>query len=171
MKRDFFPRPEICGQHVNGRDHRIFCPLVMREHLERLIRELAIAFRIGYYEATVIERGCVMLTLRPDKLAAATIPVSTGWLLGDFMEAKGKQDLWIRQKPEVLEVLREQAIIQSAESSNRIEGVTIPADRLRPVVLGKSKPRDRSEEEIAGYRKALDWIFSRNRPVSMEIGP
>jgi hypothetical protein len=112
-----------------------------------------------------------MLTLRPDKLAAATIPVSTGWLLGDFMEAKGKQDLWIRQKPEVLEVLREQAIIQSAESSNRIEGVTIPADRLRPVVLGKSKPRDRSEEEIAGYRKALDWIFSRNRPVSMEIGP
>jgi len=50
-------------------------------------------------------------------------------------------DLWIRQKPEVLEALREQAIIQSAESSNRIEGVTIPPDRLRPVVLGKSKPR------------------------------
>ncbi|MCX5653880.1 MAG: hypothetical protein NTY65_04430 [Planctomycetota bacterium] len=43
-----------------------------------------------------------MLTLRPDKLAAATIPVSTGWLLGDCMEAKSKQDLWIRQKPEVL---------------------------------------------------------------------
>jgi hypothetical protein len=37
------------------------------------------------------------------------------------MEARGKQELWIRQKPEVLEVLREQAIIQSAESSNRIE--------------------------------------------------
>ena len=109
-----------------------------------------------------------MLTLRPDKLAAASIPVSTGWLLGDCMEAKGKQDLWIRQKPEVLAVLREQAIIQSAESSNRIEGVTIHADRLRPVVLGKSKPRDRSEEEIAGYRKALDWIFSRNRSVSIE---
>jgi Fic family protein len=109
-----------------------------------------------------------MLTLRPDKLAAASIPVSTGWLLGACMEAKGKQDLWIRQKPEVLEVLREQAIIQSAESSNRIEGVTIPADRLRPVVLGKSRPRDRSEEEIAGYRKALDWIFSRKRPVSIE---
>jgi Fic family protein len=109
-----------------------------------------------------------MLTLRPEKLAAASIPVSTGWLLGDCMEAKGKQDLWIRQKPEVLEVRREQAIIQSAESSNRIEGVTIPADRLRPVVLGKSKPRDRSEEEITGYRKALDWIFSRNRPVAIE---
>ena len=108
------------------------------------------------------------MTLRPDRLAAAAIPVSTGWLLGDCMEAKGKQDLWIRQKPEVLAMLRQQAVIQSAESSNRIEGVTIPADRLRPVVLGKSRPRDRSEEEVAGYRKALDWIFSRKRPVSIE---
>jgi Fic family protein len=83
------------------------------------------------------------------------------------MEARGKQDLWLRQKPEVLEVLREQAIIQSVESSNRIEGVTIPADRLRPVVLGKVKPRDRSEEELAGYRQALDWIFSRKRKMSV----
>ena len=81
--------------------------------------------------------------------------------------SRGKQDLWIRQKPEVLEVMREQAIIQSVESSNRIEGVTIPADRLRPVVLGKAKPRDRSEEELAGYRQALDWIFSRKRQVSI----
>lgn len=73
----------------------------------------------------------------------------------------------MRQKPEVLEVLREQAIIQSVESSNRIEGVTIPAERLRPVVVGKVKPRDRSEEELAGYRKALEWIFSRKREVSV----
>lgn len=42
----------------------------------------------------------------------------------------------------MLAALREQAIVQSAESSNRIEGVTIPAERLRPVVLGKSRPRD-----------------------------
>ena len=73
----------------------------------------------------------------------------------------------MRQKPEVLEVLREQAIMQSVESSNRIEGVTIPADRLRPVVLGKTKPRDRSEEELVGYRQALDWIFSRKRQMSV----
>jgi Fic family protein len=73
----------------------------------------------------------------------------------------------MRQKPEVLDVLHEQAIIQSVESSNRIEGVTIPADRLRPVVLGKVKPRDRSEEELSGYRQALDWIFSRKRQVSV----
>lgn len=108
-----------------------------------------------------------MLSLDQKKLSEISIPISTGWLFGACMEARGKQDLWMRQKPEVLEVLREQAIIQSVESSNRIEGVTIPPDRLRPVVLGKVKPRDRSEEELAGYRRALDWIFSRKRKVSV----
>lgn len=91
-----------------------------------------------------------MLSLDPKILAETSIPVGTGWLLGSCMEARGKQDLWMRQKPEVLKVLREQAIIQSMESSNRIEGVTIQADRLRPVVLGKAKPRNRSEEETRG---------------------
>lgn len=112
-----------------------------------------------------------MLSLESRKLAGISIPLSTGWLLASCMEARGKQDLWIGRKPEVLEVLREQAIVQSVESSNRIEGVTIHPNRLRPVVLGKSRPRDRSEEELAGYRRALGWIFSRKRrvPVTPEV--
>src|ERR1700722_3402198 len=108
-----------------------------------------------------------MLSLDPAKLAKLAIPIGTGWLLGACMEARGKQDLWIRQKPEVLEVLREQAIIQSTESSNRIEGVTVAAGRLRPLVIGRAKPRDRSEEELAGYRAALDWTFSRKAAVTV----
>lgn len=108
-----------------------------------------------------------LLTLEPQKLAGMSIPVGTGWLLGSCMEARGKQDLWIKQKPEVLAVLRAQAIIQSVESSNRIEGVTVAADRLRPLVLGKARPRDRSEEELAGYRTALHWIHSRKGAVAI----
>ncbi len=108
-----------------------------------------------------------MLSLDPGRLAEMTVPIGTGWLLGACMEARGKQDLWIRQKPEVMEVLREQAIIQSAESSNRIEGVTVAANRLRPLVVGKAKARDRSEEELAGYRAALNWIFSRKSQVAI----
>jgi Fic family protein len=108
-----------------------------------------------------------MLTLDPSRLADMAIPIGTGWLLGACMEARGKQDLWIRQKPEVLEVLREQAIIQSVESSNRIEGVTVARNRLRPLVIGRASPRDRSEEELAGYRTALDWIFSRKNRVAV----
>src|SRR5450759_1919550 len=108
-----------------------------------------------------------MLTLHPRRLAKLKIPMGTGWLLGGCMEARGKQDLWIRQKPQVLEVLREQAIIQSAESSNRIEGVTVAANRLRPLVIGRARPRDRSEGEVAGYRTALAWIFSRKNRVAI----
>jgi len=110
-----------------------------------------------------------MLILDLQKLADISIPVSTGWLLGSCMEARGKQDLWIRQKPEVLEVLREQAMIQSAESSNRIEGITVSPERLRPVIQGKVQPQDSSEEELLGYRRALNWIFTRRRAV--EITP
>jgi Fic family protein len=83
------------------------------------------------------------------------------------MQARGQQEMWLRQRPEILEALREQAMIQSVESSNRIEGVTVAAKRLRPVVLGKEQPRDRPEEELFGYRQALDWIFSRKRRITL----
>jgi len=48
--------------------------------------------------------------------------------------------------PQILKTLLETALIESAESSNRIEGVTVDHPRLKPLVIGHSKPRDRSEE-------------------------
>ena len=108
-----------------------------------------------------------MLTLTPERLRDLSLPMSTSWLLADCMEARGKQDLWMRQKPEVIEALRALAIIQSVESSNRIEGVTVASDRLRPLALGRAKPRDRSEEELAGYRRGLEWVFKRKRAVTV----
>src|SRR5205809_6019068 len=105
-----------------------------------------------------------MLTLRGETFEAP-VPSSTSWLLADCMEFRGKQELWTRQKPAVLETLRQRAIVQSVESSNRIEGVTAPKARLTPIVQGRLKPKDRSEEELLGYRHALDWIFSRRRHV------
>jgi Fic family protein len=108
-----------------------------------------------------------MPTLDQTRIARMSIPVSTGWLLGECMEYRGRQDLWVRKRPDVIEVLREQAIIQSVESSNRIEGVTVSPERLRPIVQDKVKPRDRSEEELIGYRNALRWIFTRSGPVVM----
>ena len=78
-----------------------------------------------------------MLTFREQTFAQAALPVSTSWLLADCMEFRGKQDLWSRQRPEVLEALRQQAMIQSVESSNRIEGVSLskPLNRRRMVAL------------------------------------
>lgn len=110
-----------------------------------------------------------MKKLTIDRIGSLKIPIATGWLLGTCMQALGKEELWMRQRPEVLDALQEQAMVQSVESSNRIEGVSIAAERLRPVVLDRARPRDRSEDELAGYRKALDWVFTRKRPVA--LGP
>lgn len=73
-------------------------------------------------------------------------------------EFRGRQTLYSKQSPEVLETLRRVAMVQSAESSNRIEGITVAADRIRPLVEKKAKPRDRSEQEVAGYRDVLATI-------------
>ena len=59
------------------------------------------------------------------------------------------------------------ALIESAESSNRIEGVTVERSRLRPLVLGKSRPRDRSEEEIVGYGRALSRIHANQEKIQI----
>ena len=92
---------------------------------------------------------------------------STTWHLSRCGEARGMQELWSKARPEVLKKLRESAIIQSTESSNRIEGVEVEKDRLIPLVLGDARPRDRSEEEIAGYRKALNFINQKHAKIEV----
>ena len=92
-----------------------------------------------------------MNSFRNHLLRNHALPMSTAWLFNDIAEAKGKQELFTRQSPQILKALREAAIIQSSESSNRIEGVTVAPDRLRPLVLGNTRPRDRSEQEVQGY--------------------
>ena len=89
------------------------------------------------------------------------------WALSRCAEAKGLQGMWKTVRPEVMEKLREYAMIQSAESSNRIEGVEVDPKRLVPLVLGKTKPADRSEEEIVGYRRALDYIHRNYKKISI----
>ncbi len=97
------------------------------------------------------------------------LPLSAVWLMNSIAEYKGKQELYAKQSPQILKTLLETALIESAESSNRIEGVTVDRARLKPLVIGHSKPRDRSEEEVAGYRKALDLIHSKYK--SLRITP
>jgi Fic family protein len=73
-------------------------------------------------------------------------------------EARGRQDLFVAQIPEQLEVLRQAAVVESSESSNRIEGIVAAPGRVEAIVLKAAAPRDRSEQEIAGYRDALQLI-------------
>src|SRR5439155_2270824 len=101
------------------------------------------------------------MTLRLFVEPPKSIPTATSWYLADLGEARGKQELFTRQAPQKLKVLRENALIESAVSSNRIEGVEVDAARVGTVVFGKARLRDRDEGEVRGYRAALDLIHSR----------
>jgi Fic family protein len=85
-------------------------------------------------------------------------------------EYKGKQDLYKEQSPQVLETLRQAAIIQSTESSNRLEGITAPPERIKELVAQKTTPRNRSEQEIAGYRDVLNTIHANHADISFTTG-
>ncbi len=101
------------------------------------------------------------MTLRRFDQPPASIPTATSWYLADLGEAKGKQELFTKQSPQKLKALREHALIESAVSSNRIEGVEVDAARVGTVVFGKALLRDRDEEEVRGYRQALELIHTR----------
>jgi Fic family protein len=86
-------------------------------------------------------------------------------------EYKGKQELYQQQAPEMLENLRQVAIIQSIESSNRLEGITADFKRIKGLVEEKIAPSNRTEGEIAGYRDVLNTVHSnhKNIPIKVQI--
>src|SRR6266508_1604506 len=69
--------------------------------------------------------------------AEPNIPTTTAWYLADLGEARGKQELFTKQSPQRLKVLREHTLIESAVSSSRIEGVTVDQSRIGTVIFGK----------------------------------
>ncbi|MDD4996837.1 MAG: Fic family protein [Syntrophales bacterium] len=99
-----------------------------------------------------------MMTLKQLSSGLEAIPVTTSWYLADIGEAKGKRELYKMQAPQRLKSLKEHAVIESAVSSNRIEGVEVDQKRIGTIIFGKSLLHDRSEEEVRGYREALNLI-------------
>ena len=80
-----------------------------------------------------------------------------GYIAAIYKEA-GKQEMYLKQRPEELEKLVEIAKIQSTEASNAIEGIVTTSTRIRQLVAEKTTPRNRDEQEIAGYRDVLGII-------------
>lgn len=79
-------------------------------------------------------------------------------LLSAIHEYKGKQELFIEAQPKILKAMLEIAKIQSTGASNRIEGIYTSETRLTELVKEKAEPRNRNEQEIAGYREVLNTI-------------
>ena len=79
-------------------------------------------------------------------------------MVGSIHEHKGKQELFLEANIDELKMLLEVALIQSTGASNRIEGIFTSDKRLEELVSQKAEPRNRSEQEIAGYREVLATI-------------
>ena len=79
-------------------------------------------------------------------------------LIAAIYKETGKQELYLKQKPQELEKLVEIAKIQSTEASNAIEGIITTSTRIKQLVEEKTTPKNRNEQEIAGYRDVLNII-------------
>ncbi len=93
-----------------------------------------------------------------ETLGAEVLTPEISALVSAIHEYRGKQDLYISAKRDVLQTLLEVAIIQSTDASNRIEGIFTSDARLKELVLQKTEPVNRNEKEIAGYRDVLNTI-------------
>ena len=79
-------------------------------------------------------------------------------LIAAIYKESGKQEMYLKQRPEELEKLVEIAKVQSTESSNAIEGIVTTNTRIRQIIEDKTTPKNRNEQEIAGYRDVLNII-------------
>lgn len=87
------------------------------------------------------------------------VDITVANLMAALGRYQGRQELFEHQSPQVLETLRQIAIVESAEASNRIEGIVVSPARLR-ALMAKAAPQTRPEGEIAGYRDVLARIHA-----------
>ena len=99
-------------------------------------------------------------TLEKFQNGLETVPADVAWYLSDLGKSLGKQQLFAAQAPQKLKALREHALVESAVSSNRIEGIEVEGRRVGTLIFGSAAATNRDEEELRGYRLALDWIHS-----------
>src|SRR3954465_10362203 len=110
-----------------------------------------------------------MPSFRPDYLLRLRFGQAEVGVIRRLGEARGRQDLFVRQHPERLDTLRTHAVVESTETSNRIGGVVAPPGRLAELVVKRAEPRNRSEQEIAGYRDALQLIHQTHASIPISV--
>lgn len=134
-------------------------------------RELSAVDRVNQALVSGIGGVTVIATLKLFASGQLAISAGNAWYLSDLDEFCGKQEPHTRHSPQRLKALREHALIEGAVSSNRIEGVSLEVSRLRDLLVSlRPLFRDRDEEDVRGYRDALDWIHKNALviPISEE---
>ena len=108
--------------------------------------------------ATKRRGGVLLRKFNYLKLMDLSLPVNVYHMIASIHEYKGKQELYVENYPDILEKMIDVAKIQSTKSSNAIEGIYTNDTRLKELMKKKAEPKNRNEEEIAGYRHVLDII-------------
>ena len=108
-----------------------------------------------------------MRTFNYEKLEDMKWDMDLMTLVARIHECKGRQELFIRQKPVELKRLINVAKIQSTESSNRIEGIVTTDIRMKQLLSKKTQPRNRDESEIIGYRNVLSLIHENHDLITI----
>ncbi len=109
-----------------------------------------------------------MRTFDYTALAARSWSSKTLGLVAQIHEHKGRQELYLQQKPATLDRLVEIAKVQSTDASNRIEGIVTTDSRIRQLCMEKTAPRNRDEEEILGYRDVLNEIHENYEYIALD---
>ena len=103
--------------------------------------------------------------LRKECLMLLTLNIVN--LISQIHEYRGKQNLYIESKNDIIKSLVEIAKIQSSEYSNKIEGIKTTDERIRKIINDKVEPKNRNEEEIAGYRDVLQLIHENYENINI----
>ena len=105
-----------------------------------------------------------------DRQLALLMTPSIMRTVASIYECRGMQTRLSQLKPNVIDELREIALIQSTGASNRIENIKTSDVRLREIVLERVKPRSRDEQEILGYRNVLALIHESYEGIPVTPG-
>lgn len=83
--------------------------------------------------------------------------------LARIEQSRGREDLFSAQAPQVLERLAARTRFDSITASSAIEDIVLDDERALEVIRGTSAGpySDRTEEEFAGYRDAVDYLIAK----------
>ncbi|MCD8303532.1 MAG: Fic family protein [Prevotellaceae bacterium] len=130
--------------------------------MRQIIRRYALSLR------QIKEQGMHIFDYQ--ELPKSLLTPSVVRLLSSLHEARGGQDLLLGSQSRTLKALVDVARIQSTGASNRIEGIFTSDERLRELVMRQSEPRNRSEQEIAGYRQVLATVQESYEYIPLRPG-
>lgn len=113
-----------------------------------------------------------MRSFERDVWTLAQVPGSVARTLASVDGGRGSELLHKAQLPGLLDELALRARVASVKASSALEGVVVPDERRADRIISGAavRLRTRSEQELAGYRDALDYVWQADwRPVNVGL--